>query len=118
MKKYTVVGVILSVLCVATLVGLIYMKRDSASQLSLNELGDLFGGFVAPIALIWLVLGYLQQGEELRLNTEALKSQQVELQKQVKEMTVLSNNADRQAAAAEAMVKSANMRELRDLNRR
>lgn len=120
MKRYTIIGVILSLLWIATLVGLIYLKRASASQMTLNEWGDLLSGFVAPLALLWLVLGYLQQGEELRLNTEALKSQQIELQNQVRETAALVGNTERQAAAAEAMadtarkqITDARMRELR-----
>ena len=45
----------------------------------LNEWGDFFAGFFAPMAFFWLVLGYMQQGEELKHSTEALRPQAEEL---------------------------------------
>lgn len=32
-----------------------------------NEIGDFFAGILGPLAIIWVVLGFLQQGSELRL---------------------------------------------------
>jgi hypothetical protein len=45
----------------------------------LNEWGDFIAGFSAPLAFFWLVLGYMQQGEELKNNTEMLRLQAEEL---------------------------------------
>lgn len=45
----------------------------------LNEWGDFIAGFSAPLAFFWLVLGYLQQGQELKNNTEMLRLQAEEL---------------------------------------
>lgn len=45
----------------------------------LNEVGDFFAGAFGPLAFLWLVLGYLQQGEGLRLSTKALELQADEL---------------------------------------
>jgi hypothetical protein len=39
-----------------------------------NEWGDFFSGFFAPLAFLWLVLGYLQQGDELQLSTKCVGS--------------------------------------------
>ncbi len=58
-------------------------------------------GLTAPLALLWLVIGYFQQSRELALNTEALKLQQEELRRQVEETAALAKNAGRQAKAAE-----------------
>lgn len=69
-----------------------------------NEWGDWAAGMFAPVAFFWLVLGYFQQGEELRQNTEALKMQQQELKNQVAETAILAANSARQAVAAEQMV--------------
>ena len=44
-------------------------------ELDLNELGDFFAGVMAPLAFLWLIVGYFQQGDELKNNTEALKAQ-------------------------------------------
>ena len=57
--------------------------------MSLNEWGDFFAGAAAPLALLWLVIGYYQHGEELRLNTQGLYAQQLELQKQADETAQL-----------------------------
>lgn len=48
----------------------------------LNAWGDFAAGFFAPLAFLWLVLGYRQQGEELRAQAEELR-QSVEAQKQL-----------------------------------
>lgn len=55
--------------------------------LTLNEMGDFFAGAVGPLALIWLVFGYKQQGEELRLSTKALELQAQELKNSVDQQT-------------------------------
>lgn len=43
-----------------------------------NNFGDFWAGTFAPLALWWLVLGYFQQGIELRQNVEALEKQSFE----------------------------------------
>jgi len=45
----------------------------------LNEWGDFLAGAFGPVAFLWLVIGYLQQGKELRNSSEALKEQAREL---------------------------------------
>ena len=50
-------------------------KFDSISGMPLNEIGDFLAGFFSPVAFMWLVVGYFQQGEELKLNTRALELQ-------------------------------------------
>jgi hypothetical protein len=39
-----------------------------------NEWGDVFAGLFAPVAFLWLVLGFVQQGQELRLQVEELRN--------------------------------------------
>ena len=46
-----------------------YAFSDSKA-LSLNEWGDFLAGAFGPIAFMWLVTGYLQQGKELRAAVE------------------------------------------------
>lgn len=103
MKRLTFTGLLLSIAWCSVFVALLIWKRESIADLTLNEWGDFFAGAVAPLALFWLVLGYLQQGEELRLNTEALHAQQAELRRQVAETATLAANSERQAAAAEQL---------------
>ena len=71
--------------------------------MTLNAWGDFLAGASAPLALLWLVIGYLQQGQELRINTKALKAQQMELQLQVEETANLARSSERQASAAELL---------------
>jgi hypothetical protein len=51
--------------------------------LGLNEFGDFMAGAFGPLALFWLVLGFFQQGDELRNSVEALRLQADELQNSV-----------------------------------
>lgn len=55
----------------------------------LNEWGDFFAGFFAPLAFLWLVLGYLQQGDELKHSTKALQLQADELRNSVEQQSQL-----------------------------
>ncbi|WP_339426356.1 hypothetical protein [Pseudomonas proteolytica] len=59
--------------------------------LKLNEIGDLAAGVFGPLAFLWLVLGYIQQGRELKLSSEALLLQAHELKESVKQQTELNN---------------------------
>ena len=103
MKRTTLVGLVISALWISAALTLVHLKRFAIETLTLNEWGDFFAGAVAPLAFFWLVLGYFQQGEELRLNTEALVAQQAELKRQVAETATLAKNAERQALAAEQL---------------
>lgn len=58
--------------------------------LKLNELGDFLAGTFGPIAFLWLVLGFLQQGRELRLSTNALKLQAEELKNSVEQQSEMA----------------------------
>lgn len=55
-----------------------------------NNWGDWAAGTFAPVAFLWLVLGYIQQGEELRDNVRALHMQEEALRLQVDELTKAS----------------------------
>lgn len=103
MKYLTRIGFGITAVWLTAFVGALIAKLDSVGALDLNEWGDFLAGFTAPLALIWIVIGYFLQGEELRLNTEALKAQQEELKRQVAETAILAANSDRQAKAAEQM---------------
>ena len=76
-----------------------------------NEWGDFFAGFFAPLAFLWLVLGYLQQGEELQLSTNALHLQAEELrnsvqqQRELVEVSRLQVEAQREAFQLERAIR-------------
>ena len=67
----------------------IAVKFDSVKAMPLNELGDFLSGFFSPVAFLWLVVGYFQQGEELKLNTRALELQVTELRMSVEQQREL-----------------------------
>lgn len=73
---------------------LVYWKRSTLNTLELNAIGDFLAGVFGPIAFLWLVLGYLQQGRELRLSSEALQLQAKELNASVQQQaaSVLAQN--------------------------
>lgn len=80
-----------SVMTILTVVYLILIimfaisDLDQMNNLKPNEWGDFFAGFFAPLAFLWLIFGYYQQGQELKQNTEALRLQAEELSNLVKE---------------------------------
>lgn len=83
--------------------------------LSPNELGDFLAGITAPVAFFWLVVGYFQQGEELRQNTEALKQQEDALKQQVEESRNLVRVTSEQAHSTIESQIFERDRELREL---
>ena len=54
-------------------------------------MGDALAGIFAPIAFLWLVLGYVQQGKQLEQNTKALQQQERVLQLQIDEIKETTN---------------------------
>lgn len=100
-------GIIITSVWLATMAILFYWSSTQASQMKPNEWGDFFAGVFAPLAFLWLVLGYLQQGEELRLSTEALRLQaeelknSVEQQRELVEVTRQQVESEREALAYE-----------------
>lgn len=82
----------------------------SFKTMALNEVGDFLAGAFGPLALFWLVMGFFQQGEELRNSVEALKLQanelkdSVEQQKALVEITTSQLELDQKARQAEAEI--------------
>lgn len=70
-----------------------YVIADFAAFKALepNALGDFAAGAAAPLAFLWLVLGFFQQGEELRHSADALWLQGRELQNSVEQQRELVN---------------------------
>lgn len=63
-------GVVLSI---AWLGVAFYIAKHSDIPTKANEWGDYLAGMCAPLAFLWLVLGYMQQGDELRAQAEELR---------------------------------------------
>jgi hypothetical protein len=90
--------------------------RNALLNLTPSGFGDFLAGCFAPLAFFWLVLGFFQQGDELRNSVEALHLQGEELrnsvdqQRQLVEVTREQLGLDRaikDAAAEEAARKAA-----------
>lgn len=81
---------------------LIHRRWDKLVALPLNELGDFLAGAFGPLAILWLVLGYFQQGIELRQNSAALRLQAQELANSVEQQRELVKVAKDQYEADKA----------------
>ena len=114
MKRHTKIGFGVTAAWVLVCAGLFIWRLEDVRVMTLNEWGDFLAGLAAPIALTWVVIGYFQHGEEIRLNTEVLKLQQEELRLQVEETATLAQNAERQAKAAEHLVQLSKTEQERD----
>lgn len=84
-QKSLVWGIVITVIWLLV-IALIWFFANLQSPVSLNELGDALAGIFAPIAFLWLVLGYVQQGKQLEQNTKALEQQEKALQLQIDEI--------------------------------
>ncbi|WP_079324893.1 hypothetical protein [Vibrio sp. L85] len=73
------IGKFLTASWVAVVTVIFYFKRSELGELSLNEWGDFLAGITAPIAFLWLIIGYLLQKKELENNTHALQLQAEEM---------------------------------------
>lgn len=78
-----------------------YIQREAVLAMTPNEVGDALAGAASPLAFLWLVLGYLQQGEELRQNTDALRMQAEELRASVDQQRQLVQAANATVISAE-----------------
>ena len=85
----TRLGAAVSLFWIAAVVYLAVRDTGALAKMSPNEWGDFLAGSFAPLAFLWLVLGYLQQGDELRLSTDALRLQAEELKNSVQQQREL-----------------------------
>lgn len=92
-RTLSIIGIVLTV----AYLGLLWFVFDGRLVEILlmkpNEIGDVLAGIFGPLAILWLILGFFQQGIELRQNTRALEMQGDELRKSVehqKEMVEVS----------------------------
>ena len=116
--KSDLVGVVVTGLYLALVVTLVYLKRDTLPSLGLNEVGDFLAGVFGPVAFLWLILGYLQQGRELKLSSEALLLQAAELKNSVEQQTYLVDVGREQIFAQSEAFKQAQRRYEQGMNAR
>ena len=105
-------GVVVSLLWLVAAATLLWFKRSELAAMSPNAWGDFFAGCFAPLAFLWLVLGYLQQGEELRLSTEALQLQADELKNSVEQQRALVEVSRQQVESEREKFKDERQRQL------
>lgn len=85
-------------------------RIQTLQTLSLNEVGDFLAGAFGPLAILWLVLGFFQQGIELRQGTAALNLQASELKASVDQQKELVGISTDQLNMARANAKLENRR--------
>ena len=81
----TIFGVIITGIYIAAILILRWTSLADLTTMPLNEFGDFFAGVFGPLMLFWLILGYIQQQNELQQNTKALELQAEELKKSVEQ---------------------------------
>ncbi|MBO9492474.1 hypothetical protein J7384_19160 [Endozoicomonas sp. G2_1] len=99
----TIVGLILTLIYVVGILLILDGRLNQLFTMPLNEVGDFFAGIFGPVAFLWLILGFLQQGKELQQSTKALELQATELnnsveqQRELVEVTRSQVEAEREA---------------------
>lgn len=98
-KKRTWIGIAITVAYLIAVGVLGWGEWDKFSGMEPNQVGDFLAGVVGPLALLWLILGYFQQGEELKHSTAALLLQAEELRNSVSQQQALVEVTRKQAEA-------------------
>lgn len=88
-KGLPITGFIITGVWAALVAVYVFNTWPAVWELHPNELGDFAAGAAAPLAFLWLVLGFFQQGEELRYSGKALWLQGKELQASVEQQREL-----------------------------
>ncbi|MEM7000983.1 MAG: hypothetical protein AAF529_09355 [Pseudomonadota bacterium] len=57
-----------------------------------EQMGNFLEGAFAPLAFLWLVIGYFLQQKELEQNTEALRAQATEIQRSAEQAVIQTEN--------------------------
>lgn len=96
------IGGALTLTYLVIVVVVIWGRADTLMTMPLNEVGDFLAGAFGPVAFLWLVFGFLQQGDELRQGTEALKLQAFELKNSVAQQSIMAAAATQQIDAQRA----------------
>ena len=95
-KALSTIGIIVTVVYFGLVTYFRWVDILCVGNLSLNELGDFLGGVFGPLATFWLILGFLQQGQELKQNTQALKLQADEIWNSVEQQERLAKASEEQ----------------------
>lgn len=93
------IGGALTLVYLVGITALTWGRIGTLGDMPLNEVGDFLAGAFGPVAFLWLVLGFLQQGEELKQGTEALLLQATELKNSVEQQSIMAAAATQQIDA-------------------
>lgn len=104
-KKLELWGVIGTVIYLIIIAITVMLHFSEFVDLKLNELGDFLAGAFGPVAFLWLVLGFLQQGRELKLSSDALQLQAEELRNSVAQQTIMAQAAMQQIESQRVALK-------------
>lgn len=96
------IGGALTLTYLVIVVVVIWGRADTLMTMPLNEVGDFLAGAFGPVAFLWLVFGFLQQGDELRQGTKALELQAFELRNSVEQQAIMAAAATQQIEAQRA----------------
>jgi len=89
MNKTIIAAILITIAWLVFWSCFVYLTWNTSKSMPLNEWGDFLAGAFSPLAFMWLVLGYFQQGRELSQNTEMLRLQAAELRNSVEQQTQL-----------------------------
>lgn len=87
------IGLILTGLYLLFVLGSAFFAAEKMVAMAPNEWGDFLAGVFGPMALLWVVMGFLQQGVELRYSRNALLLQARELKESVEAQKSMSEAA-------------------------
>lgn len=99
-RVLAILGIVFTIGYLVFVWWLIGDRIQSLQIMGLNEVGDFLAGAFGPLAILWLVLGFFQQGVELRQGTEALKLQAQELRASVEQQSAMVDVSREQLHAA------------------
>lgn len=97
-RRLNKLGIALTVTYLLAVGVIALTHRDVMTALTPSEWGDYLSGVFGPVAFLWLVLGYFQQGDELRYSAEALWLQGEELRNSVEQQRALVEATREQVA--------------------
>ena len=88
-RVLSAIGILATCVYVAFLFWVFGARIEEIRSLQPNHMGDFLAGVFGPLAILWLILGFFQQGVELRENSRALDLQAKELQSSTREQREL-----------------------------
>lgn len=103
-RLLSTIGILATLAWLGVIVWIFRGRMGEITQLQPNEVGDFLAGSLGPIGILWLILGFFQQGLELRENTRALDLQATELRNSTQEQHELLKAIRAQVEADHAMV--------------